>query len=426
MAMLYCLYKEGVKTTAVHINYGLRGTDSDKDQALVEEIATLWDIDAISLNLSELTQEPGNFQNRAREERYRIFEELMQELDATTIATAHHLNDQIETIFQKILRGSGITAWKGMDAFEGIFFRPLIDVPRENILTFVSELNIPYRIDRTNEESTYARNFIRNNWFPQLDDLFPGWQDNVLSLQNRAREYELLLKEKAEQIAVDDNSFDRSLFLAADPILQPAIVKYLYEETFPDHTLSKGVLLKMDDLSELQTGTGITLGAGRILMRDRHLFSFMDQLKDQSEDVDNDSFEDSKILEVSDLKDQPIINIDYLQLSISNYLPQAGKERLQADLSAIRFPITIRKWRDGDRFQPFGMEGTQLVSDHLTNKRVSSGKKRDSKVIEMADGDILAVLFPDAKNTDQPGTLSELARCSGSTEKALTIEINKE
>src|SRR5690625_2384042 len=147
----------------------------------------------------------------------------------TLFRSAHHQNDQIEKIFQKVMRGSGMSAWKGMEGLDGIYFRPLIEVSRESILQFVNDLNIPYRIDRTNEESTYARNFIRNNWFPQLENLFPGWQENVLSLQDRAREYELLLKEKAEKIRTGERTFDRELFLETDPLLQPAIIKYLFE-----------------------------------------------------------------------------------------------------------------------------------------------------------------------------------------------------
>lgn len=415
MAMLYCLHKEGIQTTAVHVNYGLRGSDSNKDQSLVEEISSMWEIDCISVNLYDLKKQSGNFQNRAREERYRIFRDLLRELGGTALATAHHQNDQIETIFQKILRGSGMTAWKGMEGVEGIYFRPLINVSRESILQFVNDFNIPYRIDRTNEESTYARNFIRNNWFPQLENLFPGWQENVLSLQDRAREYELLLKEKAEKIKTGESSFDRDLFLAAAPLLQPAVVKYLFESRFPDHTLSKGALRKMTDLSELQTGAGLTLGPGFSLYRDRDHFHF------KAEDrVQPGTGAVRMISEPEALKG---VISDDLSIRVVPFDQQISKKSLQADLSAIRFPLTLRPWEDGDRFRPFGMEGTQLVSDHLTNRRVATGKKKEAKVIESADNTIIAVLFPEPKEGERPGTLSEMARCTDTTEKILVIGI---
>ncbi|HLR90988.1 MAG TPA: tRNA lysidine(34) synthetase TilS [Balneolaceae bacterium] len=414
MAMLYCLYKEGIETTAVHVNYGLRGSDSNKDQSLVEEISSMWGMDCISVNLHDLKEQPGNFQNRARDERYRIFRDLLRELDGTVIATAHHQNDQIETIFQKILRGSGMSAWKGMEGLDGIYFRPLIEVSRESILQFVNDLNIPYRIDRTNEESTYARNFIRNNWFPQLENLFPGWQENVLSLQDRAREYELLLMEKAEKIRTGESTFDRELFLETDPLLQPAIIKYLFESDFPDHTLSKGTLQNMTELSGLQTGAGMSLGPGFSLYRDRDQFYFKTEEGIHSGQDSVRMITESEALEGVESED--------LSIRVGVFDHQFSDKRLQADLSALRFPLTLRPWEDGDRFQPFGMDGTQLVSDHLTNRRVASGKKREARVIESADNTIIAVLFPDRKRGEQPGTLSEMVRCSDTTEKALVIE----
>lgn len=107
MAMLYLLHRFGIDTTAVHCNYQLRGEASDKDQKLVEEICAYWNIECVSMRLDSSEETDGNFQDWARKRRYQAYEDIKKEYNADLILTAHHEDDQLETILQKILRGSG-------------------------------------------------------------------------------------------------------------------------------------------------------------------------------------------------------------------------------------------------------------------------------------------------------------------------------
>lgn len=105
MALLYAFKQLEISCFVVHINYGLRGVESDKDQELVEQMSFQWGFECCSVRLNTEEMQSGNFQNWARNERYMIFEDLAEEIKADAIAVAHHQDDQIETIVQKLFRG---------------------------------------------------------------------------------------------------------------------------------------------------------------------------------------------------------------------------------------------------------------------------------------------------------------------------------
>ncbi|MEX0823570.1 MAG: tRNA lysidine(34) synthetase TilS, partial [Balneolaceae bacterium] len=133
MALLYILYRLAVPTVVVHCNYQLRGRASEADQDLVEQICILWEMECVAVRFDTMGEEGHNFQDWARDERYRIFRDIKKEADADYILTAHHRDDQIETIFQKILRGAGLAAWKGISVCEGDLYRPLLEVSKADI-----------------------------------------------------------------------------------------------------------------------------------------------------------------------------------------------------------------------------------------------------------------------------------------------------
>ena len=254
MAMLYLLHRFDIDTVVVHCNYQLRGGASDADQELVEDICMHWKMECVSLRFDSLKESDGNFQDWARSRRYQAFEDIKNEYTANLILTAHHQDDQLETILQKVLRGSGIASWKGMEMLEGDLFRPLLNVSKSQIMEFVQEANVPYRIDRTNEESTYARNFIRNHWFPDLNRLFPGWKKNLQKLTERAEEFDLMSDLILKQISKNDHELLREKFLELHSKIKPAILLQFLKNNTVNVEVSQGFLENTDDISGLQSG----------------------------------------------------------------------------------------------------------------------------------------------------------------------------
>ncbi|MFO7798836.1 tRNA lysidine(34) synthetase TilS [Rhodohalobacter sp.] len=408
MALMYLLHRLELSAVIVHCNYQMRGEDSDKDQRLVEKMSAFWGFECVSVRLEK--ESASNFQEWARERRYEVFYDLKHEFDADFVTTAHHQDDQIETILQRILRGSGISAWSGIKPIENQLFRPLMDVSKSEIMKFAEEFNIPYRIDNSNEESTYARNFLRHNWFPELQNFFPGWRDNILKLSLRATEFELMTGEVLKSVKDDDRSLSRSYFLnLPDPIRPPVLYQFLDEVSF-DIRASSSLQKVAEKLTELQSGKAIQLSGEYQIIRDRNLFTIQ-KLKSERKPPVKISSDDLK----------QIKKVYGLHLKVDKFTDEFTSETLSMDLSKIAFPITIRQWEEGDFIRPLGMEGTQLISDHLTNRKISSARKSEAFVIESFDGNICAVIFPHHTSDDQLGTISEQVRCSTETEKVLVI-----
>ncbi len=416
MVLLFLFYKFNLSTVVVHCNYGLRGKESDLDQKLTEDAASMWGYDCISIKFDPPQKEGINFQNWAREKRYQAFRDLMQEERAGAISVAHHMDDQLETIFQKILRGAGLGSWKGMRRWDGEIFRPLLNARKENIMEFASKKNIPYRIDHSNEESTYARNFLRNAWFPLLDSHFPGWEDNILKISERAGEFKLmthyLLK---KHLLVSEVKLDRNMFIQLPAQLKPVILNAYIKKLYPDISLSEGLLTNIEVIESLQTGAGIEISSHIKLLRDRNFF-LLQQNKYKDPDL-------SRTYTYDSLVNQTTVK-DGLTLRIEEWSQKIDPEVIQMDAGKIQFPVTLRKWKNGDKMMPLGMQGNhQNISDILTNRKISAVQKREAFVLESFDKKLGALIFPQPQN-GTIGVISEWVRCGDDTEYVLIIEQN--
>jgi len=410
MCLLYILHRLNYPTLAVHCNYGLRGDASNQDQKLVEEMCSLWSMDCVSVRFDYNDFGSQNFQAWARDRRYEVFNELLLENRYDLIVTAHHRDDQIETILQKIMRGAGITAWKGMDVFDGNLFRPLLTVKKSEIMQFLHDFNVPYRIDSSNEESTYARNFIRNNWFPDLNKLFPGWKNNLLEIPRRAEEFEKLSGYVTDQVITKSGAIKRDDFLMLDEILQPVILHSILKKKFPEIPVSKGFLKSLSGIKSMQTGSSVSITEEFSIFRDRNVFV----IKNESPAVTHSL----SITKKDVIEEKGIAGYGF---KVEELPEMFNADLLTIDMSKIEFPLKLRTWKDGDFMKPLGMKGTQLISDHLTNRKIPSSVKRSAYVLETFDGTICAVIFPNDSGTDELGTISEIFRCTSSTKQTLTI-----
>lgn len=162
-----------------HINYHLRGEDSVKDQNLVEEFCTK---NNIRLHLFEVSQKEemsgASIQIWARNLRYHYFFTILKDFHLDFLVTGHHLNDELETFFINLSRGSGIKGLCGIPANDNSILRPLLRFSKEDIYDFASANNVEFREDLTNKKNDYLRNKIRNTLVPQILEVFPDFLDN--------------------------------------------------------------------------------------------------------------------------------------------------------------------------------------------------------------------------------------------------------
>jgi tRNA(Ile)-lysidine synthase len=405
MALLYTFKELEIPAFVVHVNYGLRGAESDKDQELVEGMSFEWGFECCSVKLDSEKMREGNFQNWAREERYRILKEFVNEVEVDGIAVAHHKGDQLETIIQKLFRGSSPETWTGMAEWKNQIFRPLLEFDKEEILKYCNDRAIPFRSDSSNLDSKYARNFLRNEFSKKMDELFVGWEENILKL----KEFGVLNSKMLDQLSGDYFN-DEQLFIeplkGIDKILAQALIKKFLEhsEVYP----SRGIIEQTYNLLSSQVGSELSISKSFMLVRERDSISRTNA---------HDEFED---LTISEREIENKFSSNELEFEISKKIDS----ELYLDADKIRFPLIVRRWKAGDKIQPFGMTGTQKISDHLTNRKVSPVKKEKSLVLTDSDGTIYAIIF---KGKDsKSGTISELCKATDSTKRYLSITIKKQ
>jgi len=419
LALLRALHKIGVSIQVVHINYKAREQESEADQQLVENIC-----DQLSLPISCYPMDPseitGNFQDWARRQRFAILEKEKERLNADAIALAHHLDDQLETILMKILRGAGPDRWRGMRVWDGLYLRPLLNSSKDEILNYLGQINQTYRTDKSNLKTDYARNLLRHQLISRLDSKIPGWKDNLLRVQQYSESEHELLEEVVYSVGyVNEKSLDRKRLLNFSRTTQISIllkfIEACYGPSFRQGVSRDQLWDVASHLEKLSTGRTLEIGHRLRLIRDRERFVLEPQHSSGNQEV---ALEVSKeYLETQDVSIEGRLKIGLQQQLEQTPLQFPG---LVLDADKLKWPLLLRNWRHGDRIRPMGMEGSQSVADHLTNNRVAADKKMEAIVVEGFDRTLFAVIFP--ANKLKRGTVSHFSMCDSSTSRYLTIK----
>ncbi|MCW9708525.1 tRNA lysidine(34) synthetase TilS [Fodinibius salsisoli] len=414
MALLHVFHRLNIAAHVVHLNYKKRGTASDKDAELVTDVCQQWDFDCAIYGVDPAGAEGENFQQWARDKRYHFFEEIMEVQQADGIAIAHHCDDQVETVIQKIFRGAGLASWSGMKVWDGKLFRPFLGFSREQVAEYVEENSIPYRTDQSNLESDFARNFLRNEWLAELSDFFPGWEQNVLQVAEQAENFDQSIDWISNRITQDEK-VDREEFHSLALGVQKAVILHLLKKRDPDTEITKPALNQLDQLPCLQTGKAIQLTEEYFLLRDRDQYVVINQEKKHFGAVKLHQEDITKTVDIA----------GFLEFSVEACASPYQEDNLYLDMAKLSWPLTLRRWQQGDRFQPLGMEGHQLVSDHLTNRKISTARRYEALVIESFEETICAVIFPPIKNRDSVGTISDHVKWEADTVQCMKITYSK-
>jgi tRNA(Ile)-lysidine synthase len=404
MALLYAFKQLEVSCVVVHINYGLRGVESDKDQELVEQMSFEWGLECCSVRLNTEEMQSGNFQNWARKERYDIFKDLAEEVEADAIAIAHHQDDQVETIIQKLFRGSSPENWTGMKEWDAPIFRPLLEFSKEDIMAYCNTKSIPYREDASNLDPKYSRNFLRGEFADKMDNLFPGWRQNVLGLSDFGMLNEQMLDELSE-IYLKKERLKLAPLKKMDKVLAGSLIKRFLEQFIP--VASRGIIGETYALLSAQTGSELKISESVILVKDRDSIALQKEA------------EFTKVI----ITEKDIEEV-FLEQGVELRLSDQVDSDLYLDVRKVSFPLTLRRWQNGDKIQPLGMTGTQKISDHLTNRKVSTVNREKSLVLSDSDGTIYAIIFKG--NDPGSGTISELCKATDSTKRYLLITTKKQ
>ena len=228
--------------TIAHVNYGLRGKESDQDEAFVKKLAGKYNLPCKILQPKSSASESTNLEASLRDVRYNFFHKLATEEKADKIAVAHNRDDQVETILMFFLRGSGLKGLSGMDYQQSNIIRPLLDSSRADILAYSKTQNLDYRQDKTNQDTKFTRNKIRHDLIPLLGKEYNPNIKETLTQASRITRGELqlvdeVIKETYQKLAQgDDNEVNLPLidFLKLSQPLQRGILRHIFTHELGD------------------------------------------------------------------------------------------------------------------------------------------------------------------------------------------------
>ena len=200
--------KYNLELVIAHVNYKLRKKDSDLDEKLVRNLAKKYSlpIEILKVKNSEI-KKVGKSEDKLRIIRYNFFKKIQRKHKANAIAVAHNLNDQAETVLMRILRGTGLRGLGAIKFKNKNIIRPLLNIPRKEILAYLRINKIPYRIDKTNLASGFTRNKIRNKLIPHLEKNFnPNIQELLFKFsESAAADYDFIGRYAREWLAANKN-----------------------------------------------------------------------------------------------------------------------------------------------------------------------------------------------------------------------------
>ncbi len=389
---------------AAHCNFHLRGEESDADEAFVRQLC---EERGVKLYVEHFDTEAYARQQRisiemaARELRYDFFEKLRQQLGADTIAVAHHRDDNVETLLLNLVRGSGLKGLCAMQPQNGFIVRPMLSIPRTEIEEFLKKAQQPFRTDSTNTDTAFKRNKIRHELLPLLRELNPSIDRTLAETITRLNEAQSLLRSlRSDSIAAPALPLRLSLAsLQSSPFPHTLIFNFLSPYGF---TPSQCRTIAQ----ECSERVGAMYESGEYLcVRDREALILAPRPPRIAH------FE--LPIEEGELT---LPNGATLRLHrcTRTALPEIPKSPNIAclDLAQITFPLFVRTPQEGDRFAPFGMKGTQLISDYLTNRKRNRLEKLASLLLCDAQGPLWLI-------NERP---DRRAMITSSTQEVLIVE----
>lgn len=364
MVLLDLVSKFGLQIAVAHCNFQLRHSESDGDEDFVKSYCDKNFIQGYFQKFDTkkfAEDEKLSIQVAARKLRYEWFYELLKNENFEYVLTAHHLDDQLETFLINLSRGTGLDGLTGIPSQNDKIVRPLLIFSREEIANYAQENAISWREDSSNTSDKYLRNKIRHQIVPILKELNPSFLDSFeKTIQNLNQAQSLV--DDASRIVYRKvvNDVDNQKIINLSELLQlPNYQAYLYQWLSP---FGFSAWQDIYDLVKAQSGKMIFSEQYRLL-KDRAILI----LEPKSVAISDEYFIKEKEIELN----FPL-KLRFSEVSSSTF---SDSKTIFVDSKLVKFPLTLRKWKEGDYFYPFGMKGKKKVSKFLKDEKFSLSEK---------------------------------------------------
>ena len=415
VALCELCFQAGFHFEIAHCNFQLRGEESERDEKFVLQLGEKYwtKVHEKKFNTTDYAaQNKISIQVAARELRYQWFDELLKEIaDArkekiktindssindsplaihessfiihesslTThhsqfLLTAHHANDNIETLLMSFFKGTGIKGLQGILPKQKKIVRPLLFAKREEILSFIKENNLDFVEDSSNNSDKYTRNYFRHQLIPSIQKVFPQVEENLLNNIERFREIEILYN---QSISLHQKKLleqkGNEIYIPVLKLLKTKPLKTIVYEIIKDYGFTPHQTDDVLNLLKSESGKFISSSTHKILKNRNWLII-----------APVNNFESGHILiNESDTE----IDFEPGKLTIKKLMNWQGnfsdsKEIALLDVKNIKFPLLLRKWKQGDYFYPLGMKGKKKLSKFFIDQKLSLTDKEKVWVIE--------------------------------------------
>lgn len=385
VALLHILTRLGYPCVAAHCNFHLRNDESDADADFAQQTAEALGLPfrRIDFDTADYARQNGvSTEMAARTLRYEWFETLRRELRAEAIAVAHHRDDNVETILLNLIRGTGLSGLCGMRPRNGHIVRPLLSVDRHQIVRWLADRHLPFRTDSSNASDVYRRNFVRLRLLPLMEQLNPSVRDAILRMAGHLTDVEAIYRD-----AINTHSahlMDADGRISIDALLRtPAPHAVLFELLTP-YGFTPSQCADIARALSGESGRSFVAPGGRWhLLKDRlHLILY------PADEVSADAFTlapGSELTAPIRLSLEERIVDEAFTISRSPHVATFDADR-------IALPLTLRRWRAGDSFVPFGMTGRKKLSDYFSDHKFSLLRKAAAWILCDASGRILWIV----------------------------------
>lgn len=384
VALLLMMKEAGYEVEAAHCNFHLRGEESQRDEQFVKALCERL---GVKLHLAHFdTLEYASLHKisvemAARELRYAYFERLREDIGAVDICVAHHLEDSVETVLINLLRGTGIQGLRGIQPRNGHIVRPLLHMSRKEIEDYLASRGQDYVTDSTNLVADVVRNKIRLEVMPLLRSINPSADECIMRTASHLAEASRLLDAAVEEARkrVGELTPDGVTIRIADLEREPS-PGYLLHDILSTYGFPPA--LSSVILANLHAPTGRTFDGGQftaVIDRGRLLISR--------------PIEPMRPFKIPETGTYIINNVYRLKVEKSEipsgFQPSREPHMATLDADKVRFPLTVRHLAEGDRFTPFGMKGSKLLSDYLTDRHKNYFEKQAQLVVTDGEGRIV-------------------------------------
>ncbi len=372
VALLLTLRELGYRIEAIHCNFHLRGEESDRDEAFCANLCEQQNIPFHRVHFDTKTYAAlhhVSIEMAARELRYNYFEQLRNDIDADSICVGHHKDDLVETVIMNLIRGTGLQGLTGISPRNGHVVRPLLNISHVELVDYLKMKHQDFVTDSSNLVDDVVRNKVRLHLIPLLEDINPAASDHIANTAEYLSQVRDFANGQAEEILSKSSLLDGGIQLSSFDSIEGRnfLIYYaLHDKDFTSTQIAE-VNKSLAESGKIWTSNTheCTIDRGKLYVR--QIPASFKTMK----------MPEPGVYQLTDGRKCHIVITDRQP----DFTPSKDAWHVTLDADEVTFPLTIRTTVQGDRFNPYGMKGSKLVSDYLTDKKRNLFEKKDQLVI---------------------------------------------